>query len=91
MDFNIKDTKVRLFKIQADDFLTLLLAHLIEKVMLRGLLLLQKRESIVIMYLISRMMHTTWKKIFTTFTIFACFWYTKLRLMQKPSIGNAII
>ena len=29
--------------------------------------------------------------VYTTITIFACFWYTKRRLMQKPSIGNAII
>ena len=38
--------------------------------MLRGWLLFQKLKSIVIMYLISMIMHTTWKQIYTTFTIF---------------------
>ena len=61
------------------------------KVMLRGWLLFRKLESIVIMYFISIMIHTTWKQIFTTFTIFVCFWYAKLRLMEKSRIGNAII
>ena len=61
------------------------------KVMLRGWLLFHKLESIVIMYLISIMMHTTWMQIWLTFTIFEYFSYTKLRLMQKSSIGNAII
>ena len=61
------------------------------KVMLRGWLLFHKLESIVIMYLISIMMHTTWKQICMTFTIFACLLYTKLRLMQKSNIGTAII
>ena len=44
------------------------------KVMLRGWLLFQKLGSIEIMYLISIMIHTTWKRICT---IFACFWDTK--------------
>ena len=59
--------------------------------MLRGWLLFHKLESIVIMYSISIMLHKTWKQICTTFTIFACFWYTKLRLMQKSNTENAII
>ena len=29
--------------------------------------------------------------IWLTFTISVCSWYTKLRLMQRPSIGNVII
>ena len=48
-------------------------------------------QSIVIMYLISIMMHTTWTQIRLTFTIPVCSWYTELRLMQRSSIGNAII
>ena len=61
------------------------------KVMLRGRLLFQILKSIVITYLISIMMHTTWKRIYATFTIFVCFWFTKFRLWQKLSIGNTII
>ena len=60
------------------------------KAMLREWLLFHKPESLVIMCLISKMMHTTWKQICMTFIILVCFWYTKLRLMQKPSNGNAI-
>ena len=40
---------------------------------------------------VTRMATFSQTQIFTTFTIFACFWYKKLRLMQKSSIWNAII
>ena len=43
------------------------------------------------MYLISMMMHTTWMQIWLTFIIFMRSWYTRLRLMQRSSIWNAII
>ena len=48
-------------------------------------------NSIVIICLISIMMHTTWMQIWLTFIIFVCSWYTKLRLLQRSSIGNVII
>ena len=61
------------------------------KAMFRGWLVFHRLKSIVIMYLISIMMHTTWTQIWLTFTIFVCSWNTKLRLMHRSSIGNAII
>ena len=48
------------------------------KVMLRGWL----PESIVIIYLISIMMHMTWKQIYTTFTIFVFLVY-KIKAYAK--------
>ena len=53
------------------------------KLMLRRWLLFQKLESIVIIYLISIMMHTTWKQIYTTSTISVRFWYTKIKAYAK--------
>ena len=53
------------------------------KVMLRGWLLFRKIESIVIMYLISIMIHTTWKQICTTSTIFVCALVYKIKAYAK--------
>ena len=60
-------------------------------VAMRGWLLFRKLKSIVIMYGISMVMHTTWMQIWLTLTISVCSWYTKLRLMQGSSIGDVII
>ena len=43
------------------------------------------------MYLISIVMHATWMQIWLTFIISVCSWYTKLRIMQRSSKGNAFI
>ena len=53
------------------------------KVVLRGWLVLHKPESIVIMYLISIMMHTAWKQICTTFTIFYVFLVYKIKAYAR--------